>query len=164
MLTNNTFTIIRKLVVFVVVGSLAWTGLTTTAAAADATMVAALAPARAVLPVATVANPLSEKEFHGNVAEQVRSVVYAQLTEAERKNLAGATAEIEVKYSENGLFEMASVSSNGINKLVPTIHGKIAWKSLPATGYQKMALTTTTAKMKVAIKSNGEVNVQLNQI
>ena len=158
MLTHSACKIIRKMAALGAAAICIWGG--AQSAAAQSVTEPVQAKAAPLPPTAT--SSLSEKELYGHVAEHVRSVVLAELSEAQRKNLAGATAAIEVKYTEKGRFEMASVTANGINKLVTTIHGKIVWKSLPTDG--RLAIKQTTARMRVTIKENGAVNVKLEQI
>jgi hypothetical protein len=105
---------------------------------------------------------LNEREYHQGVADQVKGLIYQELTVAERKALSGTTATIEVKYTNQGNFAIANVVSSGMNKLATTVHRKMVWKSFPDAGKQTVDLTT--AKMKVDIDKRGEIQVKLDLI
>lgn len=103
-----------------------------------------------------------EQTYLQAVASEIQALVNRELSTAERKNLAGAAATIDVTYNDHGTFETANVVSADMNKLATTIHRKMVWKSCPLREHEVME--QPTARIKVHIDQKGSVLLNLETI
>ena len=104
----------------------------------------------------------SEREYHRQVADEVKNLIYRELEVKERKELAGTSAIVEIKYTTQGQFDTANVTSSSMNKLANTVHRKMVWKSIPTNGSKY--LSQTISKMNIDIDYKGEVKLSLDTI